>query len=312
MALTSVTLPSYNPDYRNGLLAFETDLNESMAVQKEIVGTGMFTCNMCLGLMERPLYLPFCSHGVCEPCLIKYWSTTLHNLPHGIMHCPACRANVPSIYSLRQFSRFTEFEKRWFRLIDVRCPNNCGKVIPLAEMRDHRVRFCEHRLVECPHFNCSFVCLPNQLQDHFLNCEEICVLSRCCRLPYNEKDKENHECDKLRRRLNATNRTRYRVSWQPYHTVFKFPARAQYERFKEYLSFIEHPNINPLTADATIPEPRLPRRPLPTFIATPGDVIPPAVLVVPPSEANTENGVEPIDPEVSHLEIPDDSSSDSG
>jgi len=272
-------LPSYIPDYRIGTLEFETGLDESLAVQKQIASTQMLSCCICYGLMERPLYLPHCPHSICEPCAINNWMKNLFSSPQQVMPCPVCRVNVHSIYAFRQFSRMTENEKRWFRILEVMCPNECGTTLPLIEMRQHRIRFCDKRLVQCPNFSCTVVCAFKDLNPHFQKCDEICEISRCCCLPVSQSDKENHKCSQLRGRLSA--RATFDFIRDPNNPqrIFKKPASARFDTLNEYTTTIElnsfHEDIAGFALRHSAHQSR-PRRPLPTFIYDVGDTIPPA------------------------------------
>jgi len=295
MAKSTILMPSYIPDYRVGTLAFETGLPDSLALQDQIANTTMLSCSMCYGLMQRPLHLPHCSHGVCEPCLIKYWRCTLQNVPHGMMHCPICRADVPSIYSLRQFSRFSDFEKRWYRILDVHCPNECGVSLPLIEIREHRIRFCKRRIVECPNFTCTVVCISEELPNHFQKCEESCVLSSCCSLPINPKKTAKHDCEQLSRKLFVSNRERYTLGGESFRIAFKRPSKPDFETINDYISSIENhivPDIptyssrgpNGAFRNGLQARRRLPQRPLPSYMASDFDPVPEAVRVIVPND----------------------------
>ena len=278
MATPTVSLPSYIPDYRTGTLVFENGLPESYAVQQEIAQTGMLSCSFCFGLMQRPLYFPNCSHGACEPCMIKNWSTNVHGILHGLSVCPLCRSEILSVYSLRTFARFTEPEKRWFRILDVRCPNECGAVLSLTEMKDHRVRFCPRRIAECPNFTCTYVGTAEDLQKHFSSCMLFCELSRCCGLPVLSSEKENHNCTRHEHLLRAGNRLQYSLGGVDYNIAFKMAAFTRFSRWGDYIFYLEMRHAR--TNSSNIRNTLFPRRPLPSFMASPGDVIPAGVRVI--------------------------------
>jgi len=290
-------LPSYLPDYRIGTLEFETGFPESLAVQKQIAATQMLSCCICYGLMERPLYLPHCAHSICEPCAINNWTKNLFSSPQQVMPCPVCRVNVHSIYAFRQFSRMTENEKRWFRILEVMCPNECSTTLPLIEMRQHRIRFCDKRLVQCPNFSCTVVCAFKDLNTHFQKCDEICQISRCCCLPVSQTDKENHKCSQLRGRLSARTSFDYIRDPNNPERIFKKPPTARFETLNEYTTTIElnsfHEDIAGFGLRNSVRQSR-PTRPLPTFIYDVGDAIPPATFAVVRPNSVIPNGPTPV------------------
>ena len=260
MANSNIRLPVRIPDYRIANLNYQTGIPDTFTVQKLISGLSTITCSICFGLMERPVYLPNCCHAICEPCLIQQWKVVQFGIPNQPMNCPECRAPVPTIFTCRAFVRFSEQEKRPFRVIDVKCPNECGKHFPLKELLIHRTRFCPNRLVLCPHFSCSFVSAFKDLDTHFQKCEEVCEMTACCKLPVALKDKENHDCVTLNRRLAATQQQLHTIDIFTGRLVFKYPPREDYCTLGEYISSIEHRSLQNSIHQA------LPRRPVPTVL----------------------------------------------
>jgi hypothetical protein len=261
MATFALRLPSHVPDFRIGNLNYQTGIADTLTVQPQISGLTTITCSICFGLMERPVYLPKCCHAICEPCLIQQWQVVQFGLPNQPMACPECRQAVPSIYTCRTFVRMSEQEKRVFRIVDVKCPNNCGQKFSLKELLLHRNRFCPNRLVLCPHFSCTFVCAFKDLDAHFQKCEELCEIAVCCKLPVANKDKENHDCAHLRLRLAANQQERHIIDLFTGRFVFKYPPHAVYSSLAEYISSIERSSEN--NARRRV----LPRRPVPTILS---------------------------------------------
>ena len=258
MATSAFRIPSYVPDYRIGNLNYQTGIPDTFTIQKHISELTTITCSICFGLMERPVYLSTCCHAICEPCLIQQWKVVQFGLPNQPMACPECRQSVPSIYTCRAFVRMTEQEKRVFRVVEVKCPNECGQNFSLKELLLHRNRFCPNRLVLCPHFSCTFVCAFKDLDAHFQKCEELSEIAVCCKLPVASKDKDNHDCLSVRRRLAASQKERHVLDLFTGHLVFKYPPHAEYSSLGEYIASIEH-----RSQDNTVRH-RLPRRPVPT------------------------------------------------
>ena len=131
MACSTLRLPAHIPDYRIGNLNYQTGIPDTFTVQKQISAVSTITCSICFGLMERPVFLPNCCHALCEPCLIQQWKIVQFGIPNQPMACPECRRPVPTIFTCRAFTRMSEQEKRVFRAVDVKCPNECGQNFPL-------------------------------------------------------------------------------------------------------------------------------------------------------------------------------------
>ena len=85
-------------------------------------------------------------------------------------------------------------------------------------------------------------------------------MTACCKLPVALKDKENHDCVTLNRRLAATQQQLHTIDIFTGRLVFKYPPREDYCTLGEYISSIEHRSLQNSIHQA------LPRRPVPTVL----------------------------------------------
>lgn len=117
-------------------------------------------CPVCLQVATNMMC--FCPNGhvVCEPCLARLWSNTVHN------HCPMCRSLLmPTSDTSATADKLSEV----FNLVRVTCTNRrfgCAE-LPIVRALDEHETACPYKPnLQCHVSVCQWTGVYDQLLDH--------------------------------------------------------------------------------------------------------------------------------------------------
>ena len=158
----------------------------------------MLICNICMGVPRFPTMLYACGHIFCEGCISNNLkkAPSKNNNPSAVRTaaCPNCRTK----YNRSAIVFFTQFQKlsqNLFKLIVIKCPQDCGFKGTPAVVDEHQVYTCPKRPINCPFKGCNFVGEAHKLTiEHFPSCPSREVYCPKCLLPCQATPDAPHDC----------------------------------------------------------------------------------------------------------------------
>ncbi|CAL5189933.1 unnamed protein product [Lathyrus oleraceus] len=134
---------------------FSTDLNKNNSVSATISDPKILDCHNCFKPLCAPVFQCENGHIACSTCCSKFKNK-----------CQKCRKCSMDI--ILQRCRVIE---NLLQCIEIPCPNEkhgCKETITYSRKRNHEEE-CVYGPCHCPHSDCDFVAIPEELSKHFSN-----------------------------------------------------------------------------------------------------------------------------------------------
>ncbi len=173
------------------------------------ISATLWTCGVCMGIPRNPVMLRPCGHVGCDHCTARVFKQRFalydsqKRLPNS--RCPVCRTNFIET-DMVQYRHWELLSKGAFNCVEVACTERadagesvdafveCKFVGSIQELREHELRTCENRTIQCPNPGCVFISTHNKLREHFKSCDKLVTYCNMCNMPRLWIAKGTHSC----------------------------------------------------------------------------------------------------------------------
>ena len=141
-----------------------------------------FTCQICLNLVNDPLFCNNCASASCRECLTEYFNKRNQN--QDIQCINRCGGT--------SYRKMTLKEKEFIDFIKLKCRHNgCMEFINYSDYKEHLEK-CKFRIYHCDNPHCRKEGYLSQLEEHAKKCKYRPIECEKCKKKIISKDKEEH------------------------------------------------------------------------------------------------------------------------